>query len=117
MRRSSSMLFVEDDSLLAEYAVDALRIAGLHVHPVADARAAIELFVDGRFDCAVIDVELPGGIDGVELARRLRELRPGFPIVLATGYDADACGAPADLRVFQKPYRFEDIVAVFRDGP
>ena len=111
MRCTCSMLFVEDSYLLAQSAVQALGDAGLNVQPVADAHAALELFARQQFDCAVIDVELPGGMDGVELARRILALQPDFPIALATGYDASACGAPADVRVFQKPYRFDDLRA------
>ncbi|HEY1138867.1 MAG TPA: response regulator [Lysobacter sp.] len=105
------MLFVEDSFLLAQSAVLALGDAGLNVHPVPDAQSALGLFEQRRFDCAVIDVELPGDMDGVELARRLLQLRPDLPIVLATGYDAARCGAPAGVPVFQKPYRFEEITA------
>jgi CheY-like chemotaxis protein len=105
------MLFVEDNYLIAESAVDALGAKGLDVHPVPDARSAFELFRRGHFDCAVIDVELAGDMDGVELARRILLVQPDFPIALATGYDASLCGAPADVPVFQKPYRFEEIRA------
>lgn len=111
MRCTCSMLFVEDNWLIAQSAVEALGAAGLHVRPVPDARSALELFHAVRFDCAVIDVELPGGMDGVELAHRLLQLQPDFPIALATGYDATMCGAPPNIPVFQKPYRFEDIRA------
>jgi len=109
---SCSMLFVEDNYLLADSAVGALTAAGMRVRPVPDGPSALELFRTMRFDCAVIDIELPGGMDGVELARRIRQLRPGFPLALTTGYDATLCGAPPDVPVFQKPYRYEDLVAV-----
>ena len=116
MRCSCSMLFVEDNYLLAQSAVEALSCAGLKVHPAPDARSALALFERQHFDCAVIDIELPGGIDGLELARQLRRLRPDFPIVLATGYDATLCGAPADVPVFQKPYRFEEVASAVCAG-
>lgn len=105
------MLFVEDSFLLAQSAVLALGEAGLNVYPVPDAQSALGLFARRRFDCAVIDVELPGDMDGVELARRLLQMRPDLPIVLATGYDATRCPAPADIPVFQKPYRFDEITS------
>jgi len=109
MRCRCSMLFVEDNFLLAESAVDALGAHGLKVQPVPDARSAFELFRRGHFDCAVIDVELAGDMDGITLARRILHVDPDFPIALATGYDADLCSAPASIPVFQKPYRFEEI--------
>jgi len=105
------MLFVEDSYLLAQSAVQALGDAGLNVHPAADARSALALMRTQRFDCAVIDVELPGDMDGVELARRILQIDPEFPVALATGYDAAFCGAPAHVPVFQKPYRFDEIRA------
>ena len=111
------MLFVEDNHLIAQYAVEALNAVGLNVHPAPDGRSALALFTQHHFDCAVIDIELPGGMDGLELARQLRSLRPDLPIVFATGYDATLCGAPADAPVFQKPYRFEDIASAVCAAP
>lgn len=111
MRRSRSILFVEDSYLLAQTAVQALSAAGLDVRAVPDAQAALQLFQQENFDCAVIDVELPGGMGGVELACAMQRIRPGFPVVLATGYDAQSSGAPAHVPVLQKPYRFEDILS------
>jgi CheY-like chemotaxis protein len=111
MRCECSMLFVEDSFMLAEHARLALEAAGLKVQAAPDAQTALELFQRDRFDCAVIDIELPGGMDGLELARRLLDLDPGFPIALVTGYDAALCGAPADVPVLQKPYRFDEIRA------
>ena len=61
------------------------------------------------------DVVMPGGISGLELARRLRKLRPGLPVVLATGYtQLGARVMDKDLTFIAKPYRREALAAALR---
>jgi CheY-like chemotaxis protein len=59
-------------------------------------------------DVVVTDYAMPG-MTGVELARQIQEVRPGLPIILATGYadlpNADDPGLPR----LAKPYRREDL--------
>jgi FixJ family two-component response regulator len=54
------------------------------------------------------DVVMPGGMSGLELARKLRSLRPGLPVVLVTGYTQWGARVAAENFVFiAKPYRRE----------
>ena len=115
MQNLGSLLFVEDNFLVASAAVGVLGDHGFSVQAVRDAHAALELIAARRFDCAVIDVELPGGMSGVELAHAIRRRWPAFPMLLATGYDADHVAAPEGVPVIQKPYRFQEIIASVRD--
>ena len=58
---------------------------------------------------------MPGGMDGLDLARQVRRQRPDLPIVLTTGYQAMAEGAEAEgFDLLLKPYRLEALTATLR---
>ncbi len=65
------------------------------------------------FDLCILDLTLPGGIDGVETARRIREQAPDICLLLASGYaDSDAIARPAEHGfdgVIRKPFSFDDL--------
>jgi CheY-like chemotaxis protein len=80
-------------SLLAVRAVVAtyLRDAGCAVTEAASGLAGLALLEHRDFDALVVDFAMPD-LDGVEVAKRVGELRPGMPLLLITGY------RPADRR-------------------
>jgi DNA-binding LytR/AlgR family response regulator len=58
------------------------------------------------------DIVMPGGVSGVDLARRLRNMRPDLPVLLATGFSAAAAEARQEgLTVLAKPYTLEALRA------
>ncbi|MDB5818256.1 MAG: hypothetical protein JWQ11_1896, partial [Rhizobacter sp.] len=60
------------------------------------------------------DVIMPGGMDGIQLAGKARELRPSLPIVLASGY-ADRASPGPDLRMLRKPYELDRLLTVLNE--
>ena len=87
-----SVLVVEDNDDAREMLRYLLKLGGHEVHEAADGMAAVEAALDLRPDVAIVDVGLPG-LDGYEVARRLR-LAPGgdrFMLIALTGY-----GQPED---------------------
>src|SRR5262249_17120828 len=81
-----TILLVEDEALIAAVTSETLRDLGFRVEEAATAKEAFALAeAQGhRLSAAIIDVNLPDG-KGDELARKLRALKPGLPIVIATG--------------------------------
>lgn len=77
------ILVVEDEPALREGLEDLLSGAGHSVVSVADGEAALARGVDTSIELLVLDLMLPK-IDGVEVCRRLRELRPALPILMLT---------------------------------
>jgi len=58
---------------------------------------------------------MPGGMSGLELARALRKLRPGLPVVLATGYtQLEGRVIDDDFTFIAKPYRREALAVALR---
>jgi CheY-like chemotaxis protein len=49
------------------------------------------------------------GMSGVELARKVREVKPGVPVLLATGYSDEIIRSEAEFSVVSKPYRALDL--------
>ncbi len=86
MRKSARILLVEDEALISDMVADALEQQGFTVHVVANAADALRHIESGAgVDALFTDVHLPGGMDGSELATRVRRLRPDMPIVYASG--------------------------------
>ncbi|HEY6881771.1 MAG TPA: ATP-binding protein, partial [Polyangiales bacterium] len=83
----SRVLVVDDNADALVTLSDALRVHGHDVHTAEDAASALALAERVSPEVAVLDIGLPG-VDGYELARRLRQL-PGFAhikLVAVTGY-------------------------------
>ncbi|HUQ14205.1 MAG TPA: PAS domain-containing protein [Novosphingobium sp.] len=96
------VLLIDDEPLVRMGTAEALRDCGFEVVEAASGEEALALADDaGKFACVVTDYLMPG-IDGVELARRLRRREPTLPIMLLSGYaELDAFGS--ELPYLGKP--------------
>jgi DNA-binding LytR/AlgR family response regulator len=72
------------------------------------------LQADDNVDVLFTDINLPGSMDGVELAQRARELRPELPVVYASGRHTAATVSPlvSHSLFLHKPYRAEDVCSL-----
>jgi DNA-binding response OmpR family regulator len=84
------VLVVEDEAPICSFIEDALSDGGFAACSVHSGEAALSTFRDGRERCRALltDVNLGDGISGWELARLIREITPGFPVVYMTGASA-----------------------------
>ncbi len=81
------VLLVEDDDIVRMLTVEVLEALGYQVQAMSDAPSALELLRQGEpVDLLMTDIGLPG-LGGRELAQASRELRPGLPVLFASGYD------------------------------
>jgi CheY-like chemotaxis protein len=85
------ILIVEDYRDAAESLAILLRIYGHEVEVASDGPTALQMAADQPPDVALLDLGLPGGMDGYEVARRLREQKPGrlLFLIAVTGYGQD----------------------------
>ncbi|HMC65821.1 MAG TPA: response regulator, partial [Gemmataceae bacterium] len=60
-------------------------------------------------DLVFSDIVMPGKMDGLALARRLREIRPNLPVLLATGYSDAAANVRGDFPILRKPYEIHQL--------
>jgi DNA-binding response OmpR family regulator len=80
------LLIVEDDEVLADSLVRAMRALGYAADHAGDGELALALLRDG-FDLAILDLGLPR-LDGLEVLRQLRAQRISTPVILLTARDA-----------------------------
>lgn len=110
-----SVLVVEDEVMISELVADALQEQGFEVHEVTTGSEALRyLSGGGAADILFTDINLPGGIDGTELAIRVRAMRPDLPIVYASGrYGAGGLGRMVSRSLFvPKPYKPFDVATL-----
>ena len=112
--RDIEVLLVEDDPHLNQLVGDMLEEQGSTVRRASSADAGLQLFEKHPIGAVLSDMVMPGEMDGLDLARRLRRLRPDVPIVLMTGYSAAAGSAAKEgFHVLRKPFRMEALAACF----
>lgn len=82
-----TVLVVEDEALLRMNTVYELSDQGLDVMEAANAREAIDIFKSGRrFECLFTDVDMPGDVDGLELASMVKNAWPPIDIIVTSGH-------------------------------
>jgi two-component system cell cycle response regulator CpdR len=79
------ILYVEDDALVREITSELLAQAQRQIVAVSTAEEALREFETRPFDVVITDVSLPA-MSGLHLAKRLREMEPKVPIIVASGY-------------------------------
>lgn len=82
------VVVVEDDPHIADLVEMYLRRDGYRVHQAATAERALEVIRDRRPRLVIVDIGLPGELDGLDVCRHLRE-RGGPPVILLTARDAE----------------------------
>ena len=115
--RRPVVLIVEDEFLLRINAVDMVRAAGFEVVEAANADEAIEI-LESRRDITVVftDVQMPGSMDGLKLARAVRGRWPPIKIVTTSGrIHLDANDLPEGGRFLPKPYSPSQVTGVLRE--
>ena len=80
------VLVVEDEARLRRVAVRMLDRLGLRSMQAETAKDALELLADAHVDVLFTDVELPGGMNGAELAEAAHQLYPELEVLFTTGY-------------------------------
>jgi PAS domain S-box-containing protein len=105
------VLIVEDDTFVAELAADMLGELGFESMVVHSAKEALERMAGGdRPELVFTDIVMPGGLTGIELARKLRQRFPELPILLTTGY-SEQVAATQGFPVLQKPYELHSLAS------
>ncbi len=117
-RGEETILLVEDEAALRPAITEFLGSYGYSVLATANAAEALRLTTsyNGPIDLLLTDLVMPG-LGGLELARKVRELRPGIRVVFMSGYTeqtakAEALGKPEFY--VQKPFSLPTLAAIAR---
>jgi len=109
--RVARILLVEDEAAVRLVYTEALATGGHEVTTAETGEQALERFGKGRFDLVITDLSLGGGISGYEVAKQVKGLSPGTPVVLLSGWaieqKANEVRAAGIDTVLVKPCPFE----------
>jgi CheY-like chemotaxis protein len=111
------VLIVEDEFLLRMNAVDMIKAAGFEAVEAANADEAIGI-LETRRDITVVftDIQMPGSMDGLKLARAVRGRWPPIKIVATSGLvDVAETDLPEGGRFLAKPYSPQQLAGLLRE--
>ncbi|MGZ4554332.1 MAG: response regulator transcription factor, partial [Mycobacteriaceae bacterium] len=113
----TTVLLAEDDEAIAAPLARALQREGYLVEVVADGPGTLQQAITGSFDLVMLDLGLPG-MDGLEVCRRLRAVRPELAVLMLTARTDEVdfvvgLDAGADDYV-GKPFRVAELMARVR---
>lgn len=112
-----TILVVEDNPAVRRVVLRQLSALGYRTFESADAREALDLLGREQVNLLFSDIVMPGGIDGVELARIAAERWPALKIVLTSGFPQarlDSGDTLKSLRLLSKPYSQGELAAMLR---
>ena len=116
-----TLLLVEDKDEVRTV-LEALFVRrGYRILAARDALAAIELWQQHKDEVSLLftDIVMPGGVNGRELAERLRADRPALKVIYCSGYDANILGGDAlnvpSTRFLAKPFDMRQTVRLVRE--
>ena len=109
-----AVLLVDDEADVRATIAATLREHDYQVEEADDGTAAIERLMSGvAIDLVICDIAMPGPVNGVEVAREAKRLRPGIKVLLISGDPSavmdTAVGAPEFPRL-SKPFRQVDLM-------
>ena len=114
--RGHRILIVEDNEDVGKFSTELLQDLGYGTRRADNAKQALALLAadQGAFDMVFSDVIMPG-MNGVEMAKIIREQYPDLPVVLTSGYSSVlAENTHHGFALIQKPYSVEELSRTLR---
>jgi len=108
---------IDDDQAIRESLAFLLRTHQLEVRSFDSAKTFLDALPDASLGCVITDIRMPG-MSGVDLLRRLKELKVGVPVIVITGH-GDVSLAVEAMKIgaadfFEKPFNDDQLVASVR---
>ena len=108
---------IDDDQALRESLAFLLRTHQLEVRSFDSAKTFLDALPDASLGCVITDIRMPG-MSGIDLLRRLKELKVSVPVIVITGH-GDVSLAVEAMKIgaadfFEKPFNDDQLVASVR---
>ena len=116
-RQHHRILVVEDDGLIRLDLIDTLEDMGFHVLDAANADEAIRV-LEGNADIAAVltDIDMPGSMNGLNLACAVRDRWPPVKIIITSGHRVvQITDMPDGSVFFSKPYTHVSVISSVRE--
>ncbi|MBL0731282.1 MAG: response regulator [Desulfosarcina sp.] len=108
------VLAIDDEVDFLETIVNRLKKRKLDAVGVTSGEEALKLLDEQLFDVILLDIKMPGGIDGIEALREIKKIQPIAEVILLTGHaSVETSIEGMRLGAFDyllKPVRFEDLL-------
>jgi len=110
---AANILVIDDDETICSLFRDTLEEVGHTVTTVGESSKGLALVKDRDYDLIFLDLKMPG-MDGAELFREIRVVKPKLPVTIITGYpDSDLMAsalAHGPLGIMSKPFSGSEIL-------
>ena len=113
MGQAFTILFVDDDRAIRRVVAEVLAARGFRVLTTDDGYEAMRLLAQEHVDVLFADLVMPD-IDGVQLVKQAKLLRPDLHVLMATGYASKAREAESLGKLLFKPLRADQIETEIR---
>lgn len=108
-----TILFVDDDRAVLSVIAEALSAKGFRVVVADNGDEALRLLAQDPVDVLLADIVMPD-MNGIELAKRAKLVRPNLKVLLETGYFSRAAEAKSVGKLLFKPLRADQIESEIR---
>ncbi|MBW2609760.1 MAG: response regulator [Deltaproteobacteria bacterium] len=109
-----SVLVVDDEKDFLETLVNRLKKRKIVTHGLESGEEAVKMIKEKDFDVVILDIKMPGGMDGIETLRELKKLKPLTEVILLTGHaSVETSIEGMKLGAFDyilKPVKLEDLL-------
>jgi DNA-binding response OmpR family regulator len=113
------VLLVDDEEELVDTLTERLMLRGIETVGVISGAEAIRSVKEREFDIVVLDVKMPG-MDGLEVLREIKRIRPKAQIILLTGRgsakESQMCLEQGAFDYLIKPINIEDLIQKMKDA-
>ena len=119
MRRTGSILVIDDEEIMREILEALLKREGYQVRLASSGEEGLELAKTVPFDAAIVDVMMPG-MDGITTLEELRKLDGDLPAVMITAFASVETAIAAMKRgafdYITKPFKNDEVLVVVRNA-
>ena len=119
MSKSMKVLIVDDEEDLIVTLVERLEIRGFEAVAVQTGKTALEQIQKHPFDVVVLDIKLKGE-DGVEVMKRIKQIKNNLPVILLTGHmskETNEEGLKAGaIDYIIKPINIDDLIVKLQEA-
>ena len=109
------ILVVDDEPLLRAFIRTILEDEGYAVREAANVHVALVLLDADGIDAVLTDIEMPGGLSGLDLAKMIRAMWPSMALIVMSGRTLPSPGElPAHALMLTKPFSPDRLVGMIR---
>ena len=111
-----TVLIVDDEPLIRMYVRGVLEDAGYQAKEASNAHDALRLIDEDGITLVLTDIDMPGAMDGLGLAREVRTRWPNIAVVVTSGRHLPRPSEmPDDTRFLSKPFSEERLIDVVKE--